>query len=602
VTGSGSTRHASLHAREAARLGAACIALLVLCASTPGRVEGAIVSARATIDRSVVLRGEPVVVTVTVESSGFDRAEVTPPVVPGWTFERSGTSENLVIAIGNVMRTDATVYRVFVPEPGKYVLPPMRARSGKQVVETARVPFEIVRSLPSADRAAGQGKGSQESAPIFARFVVDRRRAYWNEQIVGRMQIFSRSPLAEMPAWAPPLAAGFWGEPMGEATHDRVSVNGNVYERYERRMAFFPTRTGTLTLGPARALARVALRDAAELNALRSPFLMPPTARFVEIPVEAAPVQITVAPLPAGAPQEFQGAVGDLSLTVRVDRAQGRAGEPITVSTTIAGEGNLASAVDPALVAVPAFPSYPAGARTDLDRSADRLRGSRLREMAFVPDRPGSLVVLPIAFSWFDPEFGRYRVQRSDSIVVRVGPAPPGSPLTAERARSATAVPAPPRSGKGRSGPLDGWPTRPPLFVGAASMIAYAGWGFLTVRRRRAARDPRRRRYALLGAALETIERAVGDVRASGAADAVERALRESAGLRCGVDLEGRSRREVAEALRTAGMPDDALETLSSVLLRLEAASFAPGAETGWAGVAQDAVGLVRRWREECVP
>jgi len=258
------------------------------------------------------------------------------------------------------------------------------------------------------------------------------------------------------------------------------------------------------------------------------------------------------------------------------------------------------------MVAVPAFPSYAAGARTDLERNAERLRGARLRQMAFIPDRPGSLIVLPIAFSWFDPEFGRYRVQRSDSIVVRVAPAPAGAPLNAERTRSASAVPAPPRAGTstGTAGgePIDGWPPRPPLFVGAASLVGYAGWGFLTLRRRRAARDPRRRRFALLGAALEAIERAAGDPGALGAAEDVGNALRESAGLRCDVDLEGRARRNVVESLRAAGMAEDEVSELSSILLRLDETSFAPGAAATLSGLAEEARRLVRRWHEECRP
>jgi hypothetical protein len=407
---------------------------------TPCPAEAAIVTARATTNQPVVLRGEPVVVTVTVESSGFDRATVEPPRGAGWTIERAGTSENLVIAIGNVMRTDATVFRIIAPQPGKYVLPPFRAISGGQVFETTRVPFEVVASLPSVGGAAGRDETAGESRPLFARLVVDRERVYWNEQVVGRLQVYARSPLGDLPAWAPPEAAGFWGEPLGEATHDRVAVAGAVYERYERRIAFFPTRTGRLTLGPARAIVRVAMRDASDLDPFRSQFLVPPAARFVELPVEAAPVTITVTPLPAGAPPEVGGAVGALSLGVRVVRGTVRAGEPLTVSTTIEGEGNLATARDPALVAAPAFPSYAAGARTDLDRSAVRLRGSRVRELAFVPDRPGSLIVLPIAFSWFDPERGQYRVQRSDSIVVRVTAGAPSSPSTLERAQTATAI------------------------------------------------------------------------------------------------------------------------------------------------------------------
>lgn len=575
----------------------------------PGSAGAEIVTARADADRPVILRGEPLIVTVTVDSRGFAAPKIAPPFAPWLSVRRVSTSQNLVLAAGTVMRTDVAVFEVRVGAPGKYSLPAFVATLGKQRVETSTVRFEVAAALPSVGSPSDGGR-APAGAPIFARLVVDRGHVVWNEQIVARLQIYARGALEDMPAWEPPAAAGFWGEPLGEATHDRVTIGGAIFERYERRFAFFPTRTGRLTLGPARAIVRVAHRNAPTYDPFAGMiFNAPPGARFTEVPIEAAPVAITVDPLPPGAPPEFRGAVGSLSMAVGVDRVRARAGEPITVSTTIRGEGNLASARDPALVAVPAFPSYPAGSNTELDRAGARLEGVRRREVSFVPDRPGSLVVLPIAFSWFDPEEGRYRVQRSDSVVVRIGPAAPGAVGAAALSQSATSVPAPPRGSGARPGSaatpwaLDGLPTGWSLLAGSVSLGAYAGFGAAALVRSRRARDPRRRRHARACAAHAAIESAARAAGPNDASESAARALRELAGLRYGVDQEGRSRREFLDLLRGADVEAETIGAIESVLANLEAETFAPpsrsaGSERSPAFVA--ALELASRWRDEC--
>ena len=563
------------------------------------------------VDRPVVQRGEPVIVSVTIEQYGFSSATVEEPRPAGMAIERAGTSQNLVIAAGTVVRTDVTLFRVTAMLPGKYTIPPFKVELDGKRTETRPVTFEVVASLPpgaGGGEPGGQSEGEDRSA-LFARFVVDRRHVTWNEQIVAHIQVLSRTPLEDMPAWEAPEATGFWGEPLGEPRHDRVTIDGRAYDRYERIVAFFPTRPGRLTLGPARARVHVVRHHEPTFDPLGGLLMSAPT-EVVELPLEAAPVDIAVDPLPAGAPPEFQGAVGTLSLAVRVDRPRVRVGEPLTVSTAVRGDGNLASATDPRIVTIPDCPSYPAGARTDLDRSGERLRGSRRRDIAFIPDQPGSLLVLPIAFAWFDPEAGRYRVQRSDTIVVRVDPAKEGSVAAAGVAQTAVGVPAAPRAAnapspriraRGNAEPsLHGWPSGFPLLSGLLSLAGYAGFGMAASARRRAAKDPRKRREALLREAAGDLARAAASPGEPRAAERAEAALRDAAGIRFGIDPEGRSRRDLLDRLRAAEVAGAEIEAIAESLQRLEQSAFAPGGSGDAKAALESAATIARRWSDEC--
>src|SRR2546425_11229532 len=89
---------------------------------------------------------------------------------------------------------------------------------------------------------------------------LDRSRVYWNQCIIARFTVFSRARLEGPPSWDPPDAVGFWSEVMGPAWSGRAVVAGADYDASEIRVAYFPTRTGRLTLGPGRVHLRVIRR------------------------------------------------------------------------------------------------------------------------------------------------------------------------------------------------------------------------------------------------------------------------------------------------------------------------------------------------------
>ena len=594
--GAGRARRIAGHARVLTRL--APLALLALLGAAPPATAG-VIQTKVSVDPPVVLQGEAVTVTVTVETDGFAQANVVPPNVAGLSIERAGTSQNLVMGAGNVVRTDAFVFRVLATTLGKQKIPSFAVEYEKKITYTGPAAFETVGSLPNAGAAPRDREGS--SARLFARIVVDRRHVWWNEQIIARVQIYTGLPLDDMPTWEPPEAAGFWSEALGDARHGRVSVDGRPYELYERVFAFFPTRSGRLAIGPARARVRVVRPITPPDDPLGALFPQN-AAEVVELPVESAPVDIVVDPLPPGAPPGFHGAVGRLGLGVRVDRAASRVGEAVTVSTAIRGEGNLASAADPEIVTRPDAPSYPAGAKTEFDRTGDRVRGVRRRDVAFVPDHAGSFYVLPIEFAWFDPEEGRYRVQRSDSILVRVGPAKSDGAGGGDVASTAIGVPAPPRppADRGAGGPLDGRPSGVPLAAWFVSLAGYAAAGLAVTSRRREARDPKWRRARLSEEAARRVEAASRVHDAARAAERTEGALRDAAGIRFGIDPEGRSRRDLLERLRGAGVEADEVAEWAGILGRLERGAFAPGGRDEVAHAVRDAVALAAKWRDAC--
>jgi hypothetical protein len=550
---------------------AACLTLVPRGASAQGvRVE-------AELDREEIGLHETAILTVTVTTPGTQAYRPELPDIPGVRVQSLGESQGFSWINGRVSRTVTSVYRLRPERTGDFMIPSFRVRSPGPAPSPSRPLTLRVRNEAPAERDG--------SADLFARLQVDRTRVFWNQAVLARFTLYSRTRV-ESPVWDPPSAAGFWAEVLGPAQSGRTTLGGVAYDTFELKVAYFPTRTGRLQIGPGRIHAQV-LRRVRQPDPWSS--LGMPETQVEEVELVTAPVLIEVMPLPGGAPAGFSGAVGDFSLDVRVDRVSARAGEPVTVTTILRGTGNLASASDPAVLARGAARRHTSEATTTFDRSGERLRGERRRDNTFVPEAAGELAVLPVRFSWFDPEAGRYRTQVADTIRVRV--APGGSPADSLSLAKQSAPLATTRSRPGTSGRLDLDAPAGARALAMSSLLASLGAIVAGRMRARAARDPRRRRQEAIDARLAELRaaRAHGAPRAAAVAAT---SLREAAAVRHGATVEGLPLPESLAALARAGATESEIAEIRSLLESLDRLAFAPDAGAGAAPGAPGATAL----------
>jgi len=196
-----------------------------------------------------------------------------------------------------------------------------------------------------------------------------------------------------------------------------------------------------------------------------------------------------------------------------------------------------------------------------------------------VPDHEGELVVPSVAFTWFDPQSGRYRTQRADTVRVRV--VATGTGLAFSGMHDSLAAPlAAIRGGHGAVGSLSLGPPRGSVGLGGLSLLGYAGtlaWAGVRSRRER---DPKRaRRSALHRLVSSDLARAralaaKGD--ASGATAVASEALLAAVGVRFGVPTAGRPSAELLDDAATRGASEEERASVSSLLAALEHSAYAP--------------------------
>jgi hypothetical protein len=143
---------------------------------------------------------------------------------------------------------------------------------------------------------------------------------------------------------------------------------------------------------------------------------------------------LTLRPLPAPAPTNFSGGVGDFSLSAKLSGLTAKVGDAVTWSLTLTGSGNW-----PQIQRLP-----PRTISKELDfikpvikkdfTNGSLFQGSLTEEMLLIPTHAGSYQLGPVRFVYFDPKVGKYQMLTSETFKLTVT----GAPLAGTRDTSAS--------------------------------------------------------------------------------------------------------------------------------------------------------------------
>ncbi|MBW2286932.1 MAG: BatD family protein [Deltaproteobacteria bacterium] len=204
-----------------------------------------------------------------------------------------------------------------------------------------------------------------------------------------------------------------------------------------------PLREGEFELAPATLEATEVTRWQRDLFGARRP------AETRRIFAQGEAHRLVVkAPPDRNRPPSFAGAVGrGFSLEVTADRSVVQLGDPITLTLTIRGDGNLANVALPRLEGEHGF--SPAQFRLpDGDVAGEVVGDAKVFKLPVRVLDDAVQEVPALHYSWFDPELGRYETSESRPIALSVRPA---QMISASDVVSGTSKPAasPLRSGAG---------------------------------------------------------------------------------------------------------------------------------------------------------
>ena len=391
------------------------------------------VSFEATVDRNTVSLGSGIILSLTF----YGAQNIAAPELPeidGFQSRYLGPSSRLSIVNGVTSSSITHNYTLVPLKEGSFTVPVLSITYKNQTYTSKPISITVVQgpvSLPQQE--GGQEDHSQElSDRVFLTMELGKRKAYVNELIPVTIKLYVNK-LAIKDIQMPTIEQkGFSLGEFRQPKQYQASINGIAYDVVEFNTTIFSLSPGEIKFGPARLECTMMVRKESRRrpsSIFDSDFFDTDIfgdffGRYENYPLHLNSVDasVTIVPLPEeGRPGSFSGAVGDYSFELTASPTQVKVGDPITLTMSVRGEGNLKLVNAPRLDFGERFKVYEPQVTQDSD--------GKVFEQVVIPTEASVREIPEINFSFFDTQSATYKTITRGPIPITVTPLPQGQEL-----------------------------------------------------------------------------------------------------------------------------------------------------------------------------
>jgi BatD DUF11 like domain len=349
------------------------------------------------------------------------------PKVEGLRLDYQGQSNSYSIINGSFSRDVSMTYSVLISGQQGVDIPEFTIKTNKGPIKVPAAHFGAAgATVGSSGISLGEAAAATLTPSpdaVWAGEVFDLK--YSIDVAAGYYPSWGRGSFE----WDPsPLVTEDWSQPEPFETHEGSARTGLSY--HTRAIA---STAGRVRLNPTSQLI--------SLNVGVTGFGFFQQRQYQQFAVPDSPVSIEVRPLPP-APAGFTGSVGAFSITSKVVPLEVKVGEPITWTVELTGSGNW-----PEIRGLPSreAPSdfqviQPKPKRTQ--PQGKLFEGTLAEDVVLVPTKPGSYVLPPLEFTYFDPRSGSYKTISAPGATVVADPAAPAPAVAAPETAAAPGAPS----------------------------------------------------------------------------------------------------------------------------------------------------------------
>lgn len=406
----------------------------------------------AEVDRNSITTDETVLLTIKIDASQGNPGQPTLPALEGFIVVSTSSGTQIMLVNGDMSVSATYEYGLRPVQTGTLIIEPVSVLLDGQVYQTQPITIQVAQgtgqaqpppapnspALPSFPSLPGfpgfpdiqslfgdpfdqqgrqvrplpnQALTPSETPPglngqdFFVSTTVDKLDPYQGEQVLYTVRFYQAVELRQEVQYQNPAFTGFWHELLTDKPEYMIEAAGRPYRVTEIQTVLYPSVNGDLTIDPAT--------------------LVIPGDIFSRGQVLATDlINIVVQPLPAGAPEGYQGAVGQYSLRAEADKLQTQVNDTITMNVLIEGKGNIQTIGDLAWVDLPGWRAFESQVKDEAQFLAGEMNVKKLYTRVLVPTEPGDYTLPVIEFSYFDPETETYQTLYNDPIAVIVQPDP----------------------------------------------------------------------------------------------------------------------------------------------------------------------------------
>ena len=294
--------------------------------------------------------------------------------------------------------------------------------SGKTYT-TSAVTLQITPAVKSPSDGLGNNPEVIAAQNVHLVAEVSNPTPYLNERITIVYKLYVSNNVSITSQWREinsPRYADFWSKNIDS---QKLNLFEGKYQGEDYRYVvlkttvLYPQKTGPLEIEP------LTLDVPIDVPGKRRNIFGRSLTTRVNKTISAGKRTITVKPLPLeGRPDNFTGAVGDFSFTVKANKKVLEVDQALTLQLTVSGKGNLNTLSIPTLKVPSALEVYEPQRKENIRTRASGISGSVSMGYTVVPQEKGSYPISPISFSFFNPDTQSYQEVSSNQIIVRVTP------------------------------------------------------------------------------------------------------------------------------------------------------------------------------------
>lgn len=403
----------------ARRLGIYVLAVLLSGGATALADDNVEITMQVSPDTIGLTDQATLVVTITGNRQSFPTPSL--PNLSMFDYYSQGTSTNISWVNGEINSSLRYQYLLSPKRKGTFIIKPAFLVIDQKRYESNEVILTVLeQGVATPESVENEARNSQgENRDVFMVSSVDKKKAYVNEQITLTIKFYNAVRLYSQPSYTAPQTTDFWTDLLEPQKTYYETINGRRYRAVEISTALFPTRSGELTIGPARIDVTVAGRQDSQRN---NPFSLESFFdRGEPVTVRSQPLTVEILPLPTeGKPADYSGTVGNFTIRSSADKLSTDVNQPITVTYKISGTGNIKTIAEPKIEELKDFRIYRASSSEKISKIDNVVGGTKIFEEVYIPKRAGKLAIPTVSLSFFDPRANRYRTISTDPITIDV--------------------------------------------------------------------------------------------------------------------------------------------------------------------------------------
>lgn len=267
--------------------------------------------------------------------------------------------------------------------------------------------------------AAGQGISNEN---VFIKAQVSKTSVYEQEPLLVTYKLYTLLDVVQCNNRKMPDFKGFMKNEIELSQNKQFSYenfNGKNYGTVVLyQVLLFPQQAGELKIDKAVFDAVIRVENRQQVRSIFDDFF--DSYSNVQKAITANGAVVSVKPLPANKPANYNGTVGSLNMTSSISSENVKANDAVTLKVVISGSGNMKLIQNPEIRFPDGFEVYDPKVNNNFKTNINGISGTKIIEYMFIPRHGGDFQIPSAEISYFDIKDRTYKTLRTPVYNLKV--------------------------------------------------------------------------------------------------------------------------------------------------------------------------------------